>query len=43
MSDERGFAFRVAVLAVKITGFMPLVEIPVYMLCGVDLTAFVCL
>ena len=41
VSDERGFAFRVAVLAVKIIRFMSLVEIPVHMLCRVGLTAFV--
>ena len=41
VSDERGFAFRVAVLAVKIIRFMSLVEIPVHMLCRGGLTAFV--
>ncbi len=41
INDEWGSLCRAAV---KITGFMPLVEIPAYMLCGVDFQQrFVCL
>lgn len=41
INDEWGFAFLGAVLTVKITRFMSLVEILVHMLCGVGLMALV--
>ena len=41
INDEWGFAFLGAVLTVKITRFMSLLEIPVHLACGGYLMVFV--